>query len=145
VIPDQAIRTEIVPRVSETDGAGHINNVTSAIWFEAGRREIFRAITPELSFDRWAVALISMEIRYKRQIYLASEVSVLTWIRAIGRTSFQVNEVIIQNGSVCSVGRCTYVHIDYAADKPAPIPQDVRYRLERLLADTPDFDGEFIR
>ncbi|CAN7621522.1 acyl-CoA thioesterase [Aminobacter sp. LjRoot7] len=145
MIPNNASRTAIMPRVSETDGAGHINNVTSAIWFEAGRRDIFQAFTPDLSFDRWAVAVISMEIRYKRQIYLASEVSVLTWLRAIGRTSFHVNEVIMQDGSVCSAGRCSYVHMDYAINRPAAIPEDVRARLELVLADTPEFDKEFAR
>ena len=143
--PANATKTSITPRVSETDGAGHINNVTSAIWFEAGRRTIFQAFTPDLSFDRWAVAVISMEIRYKRQIYMSSEVTVLTWLRAIGRTSFHVNEVIMQDGSVCSVGRCSYVHMDYAISRPTPISEDVRSRLERLVADTPEFDKEFTR
>lgn len=145
MIPANATRTDITPRVSETDGAQHINNVTSAIWFEAGRREIFRAVTPELAFDRWALALISMEIRYKRQIYLATDVRVLTWLRRIGRTSFAVNEVILQDDSICSAGRCTYVHMNYLTDKPTPIPEDVRLRLQPFLADTPDFDGEFTR
>ncbi|MHA6691384.1 acyl-CoA thioesterase [Devosia sp. A449] len=145
MIPANSIRTDITPRVSETDGAGHINNVTSAIWFEAGRREIFRAITPEMSFERWALALVSMEIRYKRQIYLASDVRVLTWVRRLGRSSFQVNEVIMQDDCISSAGRCTYVHMDYAANKATPIPEEVRLRLEPFLADTPDFDGEFVR
>jgi len=30
--------TPITPRVSETDGVGHVNNVFVPIWFEAGRR-----------------------------------------------------------------------------------------------------------
>ena len=41
--------TPITPRASETDGAGHINNTVVPVWFEAGRREIFRIFTPDLT------------------------------------------------------------------------------------------------
>ena len=44
------LTTIITPRVSETDGVGHINNVFVPIWLEAGRREIFKIFSPDLSF-----------------------------------------------------------------------------------------------
>ena len=62
------IRTEIIPRVSETDGAGHINNVFVPVWFEAGRREIFRVLTPDLSFANWRAVLVNMNVDYEDQI-----------------------------------------------------------------------------
>ena len=34
--------TVITPRVSETDGMGHINNTVIPIWFEAGRKGILK-------------------------------------------------------------------------------------------------------
>lgn len=46
--------TTITPRVSETDGVGHINNTTVPVWFEAGRHEIFKLFTPDLSFSALA-------------------------------------------------------------------------------------------
>ena len=61
--------TPITPRVSETDGVGHVNNVFVPIWFEAGRREIFRILTPDLSFGRWRVALVNMNVDYLDQIF----------------------------------------------------------------------------
>ena len=51
------IVTTITPRVSETDGAGHINNTAIPVWLEAGRREIFALFTPDLGFEHWGVAL----------------------------------------------------------------------------------------
>ena len=56
------IRTAIAPRVSETDSAGHINNCFVPIWLEAGRREIFRILTPDLRFANWRVALVNTNI-----------------------------------------------------------------------------------
>ena len=56
------IETPIIPRVSETDGAGHINNTVIPIWFEGGRTEIFRLLTPDLQFRNWRVALVNMNV-----------------------------------------------------------------------------------
>ena len=72
--------TRITPRVSETDGAGHVNNVFVPVWFEAGRREIFRILTPDLTFRRWRVALVSMNVDYLDQIYFHEVALVRTWI-----------------------------------------------------------------
>ena len=56
--------TKIQPRVSETDGAGHINNTTIPIWFEAGRDEIFKLFTPDFSFKNWKLVLANMNIDF---------------------------------------------------------------------------------
>ena len=72
------IFTNIVPRVSETDGVGHINNVFVPIWFEAGRREIFRIFSPNLDFVNWKLALVKVTVEYLDQLYLAENVEVRT-------------------------------------------------------------------
>ena len=74
------IFTNIVPRVSETDGVGHINNVFVPIWFEAGRREIFRIFSPNLDFVNWKLALVKVTIEYVDQLYLAENVEIRTGI-----------------------------------------------------------------
>ena len=61
--------TIIEPRVSETDGAGHINNTTIPIWLEAGRNKIFKLFTPDLSFDNWRCIILHASVDYVRQIY----------------------------------------------------------------------------
>ena len=70
------IFTNIVPRVSETDGVGHINNVFVPIWFEAGRREIFRIFSPNLDFVNWKLALVKVTVEYVDQLYLAENVEI---------------------------------------------------------------------
>ena len=72
-------KTAIVPRVSETDGAGHINNTVVPIWFEAGRREVFRILTPDLAFKHWRIALVNMNVDYLAQIFLDKTAQVCTW------------------------------------------------------------------
>jgi acyl-CoA thioester hydrolase len=131
--PQHAIRTVIVPRVSETDGCGHINNTTMPVWFEAGRRELFRAVTPTLEFNDWRLALVSMKVEFLTQTYFAFEVNIETWIAKIGNKSFSVRETLCQNGRITAVGECTYVHFDYTANAAQPIPAAVRERLSAYV------------
>ena len=74
------IDTIITPRVSETDGVGHINNVFVPIWFEAGRRKIFSIFSPDLSFKKWKLALVNINVDYTDQLFLKDDVYIKTWI-----------------------------------------------------------------
>ena len=80
--------TPITPRVSETDGAGHINNTVIPIWLEAGRREVFRILTPDLSFGKWRVALVNMNVDYLDQTYFQQDALVKTWVERVGGKNY---------------------------------------------------------
>ena len=111
------IVTHITPRVSETDGVGHINNVFIPIWFEAGRREIFRIFSPKLDFKKWKLALVKVEVEYVDQIYLAHNVEIRTGIEKIGNSSFTIKEEIHQTGRLCSKGKSIYVNYNFEKKK----------------------------
>ncbi|AGT32192.1 thioesterase [Geobacillus genomosp. 3] len=121
--------TIITPRVSETDGVGHINNTTVPVWFEAGRHEIFKLFTPDLSFKRWRMVIIRMEVDYVNQMYYGHDVTVYTGIERIGNTSLTIYEEIHQNGVVCAKGRAVYVNFNFDTGRPEPIPDDIRAKL----------------
>lgn len=126
-------RTPIVPRVSETDGAGHINNCFVPIWLEAGRREIFRIITPDLGFTAWRVALVNTNIDYTAQLYFAHDAEVLTWVDHIGNKSFRLYEEVHQTGRLCARATATYVYFNYDTQQGEPIPDHVRAAFGRHL------------
>lgn len=119
-------RTPIVPRVSETDGAGHINNCFVPIWLEAGRREIFRILTPDLNFANWRVALVNTNIDYTAQIYFTDEAEVLTWVDHIGGKSFRLYEEVHQTGRICARGTATYVYFNYQTQQAETVPGEAR-------------------
>ena len=126
------LKTRITPRVSETDGAGHINNCFVPVWFEAGRREIFRTLTPDLDFRNWRVALVNMTVDFEAQIYLNQDVEVRTWVERLGTKSFTVAEEVWQGESRCARGTAVYVYFDYEAQSSQVIPDDVKAALRRL-------------
>ncbi len=129
-LPENAIITRITPRVSETDGCGHINNTVMPVWFEAGRLDIFRAFTPGLGFNAWRVAVVSMRVEYRAQTYLGTDVDIYTWVSKIGTKSLNVSEAAIQDGRLCAAGECIYVNFDYEKNCSFPIPDTVRERLK---------------
>ena len=121
------------PRVSETDGAGHINNTVIPVWFESGRDDIFRMFNPDLTFHDWHCVLLKMDVEYVSQLYYGKPVSVRTWINRIGTKSFEVYEEIHQENALCVKGRATYVNYYFDLKKSVPIPEDIRKQLEAHL------------
>ena len=124
------IFTKIVPRVSETDGVGHINNVFIPIWFEAGRREIFRIFSPNLDFVNWKLALVKVTVEYVDQLYLAENVEIRTGIEKIGNSSFTIKEEIYQTDRLCAKGEAIYVNYNFKEKKSETISNEIRDKLQ---------------
>lgn len=120
----------IEPRVSETDGIGHINNTTIPIWFEAARNEIFKLFTPDNSFENWKMIILNMNVDYVNQIYFGRNVEVYTWVKRIGNSSLQLYEEIHQDNRLCAIGSVTYVNFNLKTQKSEPIPEKIRRELE---------------
>ena len=123
------IETPIIPRVSETDGAGHINNTVIPIWFEGGRTEISRVLTPDLDFNNWRVALVNMNVDYLAQTYFQDPAVVRTWVDKVGTKSFTLYEELWQGARLCAKGTATYVYFNYDDQKAKPVPENVRVAL----------------
>ncbi|MGI8314574.1 acyl-CoA thioesterase [Halobacillus mangrovi] len=118
------------PRVSETDGVGHINNTTVPVWFEAARNEIFKLFTPDSSFDNWKMIILNMNVDYLGQIYFGTDVTIYTWVKRIGNSSLELYEELWQDGRLCAKGAVTYVNFNLQTQKSERIPDEVRKELE---------------
>lgn len=126
-------RTVIEPRVSETDGVGHINNTTIPIWLEAARNPLFKLFTPDDSFDQWRMVILNINVDYVSQIYFGKEVEVFTWVKKIGNSSLELYEEIHQDGNLCAKGKAVYVNFNVEKQQSEPIPNDIRKELEKHL------------
>lgn len=128
-------RSKIEPRVSETDGVGHINNTTVPIWFEAGRNQLFKLFTPDSSFENWKMIILNMSVDYVDQIYFGRDVEIKTWVKRIGNSSLELYEEIHQENRLCAKGTAVYVNFNLQAQKSEPIPAQIRQELEKHLYD----------
>ena len=126
------IYTNILPRVSETDGVGHINNVFVPIGCEAGRREIFRIFSPKLDCINWKLALVKVTVEYVDQLYLAESVEIRTGIGKIGNSSFTIKEEIHQTDRLCAKGEAIYVNYNFKEKKSEAISNEIRDKLQNI-------------
>ena len=96
------------------------------VWFEAGRREIFRILTPDLNFANWRVILVNTNIDFTDQIYFEHEAEVLTWVEHVGGKSFRLYEEVHQTGRICARGSATYVYFNYQTQQAETVPVEAR-------------------
>ncbi len=128
-------RTIIQPRVSETDGSGHINNTTIPVWLEVGRNELFKIFTPDLTFRNWRMIIVNTNIDYMAQLLYNQDAVVSTWVKKIGNSSLVLYEEIHQDNQICVKASTTYVNFNFDAQKSEPIPEPIREQLsEHLLS-----------
>jgi acyl-CoA thioester hydrolase len=126
-------QTIIEPRVSETDGVGHINNTTIPIWFEAGRNQLFKLFTPDSSFKNWKMIILKINVEYVGQSYYGKDVEIKTWVKRIGKSSLELYEEIHQEDLLCTKGTAIYVNFNLQKQKSEPIPDEIRQELEKHL------------
>lgn len=134
--------TTIQPRVSETDGVGHINNTTIPVWFESGRDGIFRLFTPDLSFPNWRLVLVNMNIDFVKECFYGRDVEVRTQVTRIGTTSFQLLDELFQDGQLCAKGVATYVNFNFEKHAAEPISGEIREQLKKHFIDTASLDHD---
>jgi len=126
-------KTTIIPRVSETDGVGHINNTTLPIWLEAGRNDLFKLFTPDLSFKNWKMIIVKTTLEFIKQISYGHGVELKTWVKRIGNTSLELYEEIWQGGKLCAKNEVIYVNFNLEQQKTEPISKEIREKLSDHL------------
>lgn len=121
------------PRVSETDGVGHINNTTLPVWFEAARNPLFALFTPDHDFAKWKMVIVKTTLEFISQIYFGQDVEIKVWIKKIGNSSLELYEELHQNGNLCARNIAVYVNYDLQAQKSEKIPEEIRDELKKHL------------
>ncbi|TMP23815.1 thioesterase [Pseudoalteromonas rubra] len=104
----------LMPRFSETDVLGHINNTVLPVWFEAARTPIFKIFTPDLNPHQWKLIVAKVEVTFKGELFYGQQVEVKTAIEKIGNSSFVILQQAWQHGECCAEGRTVMVRYDFA-------------------------------
>ena len=125
----------VEPSFGDCDGLKHINNLVIGRWFEQGRNKIFRYFTPDLNLDyeNWKLIMLRTEYDFLGQIYYDGDVEIKNGILKIGNSSFTTYHEAWQNNELKAKGTSIVVHYDFIEQKSAPIPEDIRKKLENHL------------
>lgn len=126
-------QTVLEPRVSETDGVGHINNTVLPVWFEAARNPLFSLFTPDHDFKKWKMVIVKTTLEFVKQIYFGQDVEIRIWVKRIGQSSLELYEELHQDGILCAKNNVVYVNYNLMEQKSEPIPEDIREELSMHL------------
>lgn len=124
---------ELTVRFSETDGAGHVGNTVMVVWFEEARSPLFELFKPSNDIQDWPLILASYQVDFRAQLYYGKPVTVKTWVKRLGNSSFETYQETWQDGKCCASGTTTMVHFNYKSEKAAPIPDDIRAKMVEHL------------
>jgi len=129
-------KEKIMPRFTETDALGHINNTVLPVWFEATRTPIFRFFTPDLDPKQWKLIIAKIEVEFQGELFYGQEVEIKTAIRKIGNSSFVIEQSAWQHDEQCALGKTIVVRYDFDNKKAQVLSEQEKNMLsEHLLTD----------
>ena len=124
---------KLMPRFSETDVLGHINNTALPVWFEAARVPIFKIFTPDLDPKQWKLIVAKVEVTFKGELFYGQEVEVKTAIERLGSSSFLILQQAWQHGECCAEGKTVMVRYDFANKSSQPLSEEEKQQLTAFL------------
>ncbi|MFB5660719.1 acyl-CoA thioesterase [Alteribacillus sp. HJP-4] len=123
-------------RVFETDGLGHVSNISYFIYLEEARVECFRQLGSSMEISDWPFILASTTCDYIQQAYFDETLHIKTTVTQIGNSSFELSHEISSERGLIAKAKAVIVHFNFENEKSEKIPHDMRKKLEDMKEDT---------
>jgi len=120
--------TKIYPNAGDVNSAGHVGFSVLPLWFEKGFEGIYKIVNTGKN-KQGAVIVARLEVNYLAEVYAQDVVTIKTGVARLGKSSFTLEQQLIQNEKTAAVSQVTMVNFDYSLKKSNPIPDDVRMAL----------------
>ncbi len=120
----------------DQDALGHVNNVVFFRWFESARVALLKQLGIRTrQQDRLGTILAATDCSYRLPLTYPDTVLVAAGVLRLGRTSIRMAQQVVSvtAAEVAATGTATVVVFDYVEQRPAPIPEELRAQLERLM------------
>jgi acyl-CoA thioester hydrolase len=122
-------------RWSDVDVYGHVNNVKYVEYFQEARiAMVSGAIGVPEAGDLRGFVVARMDVDYRRPLEFRTDpVWVRTWLTRIGRSSYELQAAVCDEGTVFATSRAIVVAFDPAAGRSRPFSNGERDALEARL------------
>lgn len=122
-------------RFGDLDAMRHLNNVVYLRYFETARIAFIRELVPGHSpaapeAEPWGLIFAECHINYRSPVYFDEEVEIACSVGEVRRSAFQVLFRMTVDERLAAEGYGWLVGFDYAAEKSAPLPENLRKTLE---------------
>lgn len=139
--PAFAFTHRIEVRFRDCDALRHVNNAVYFTYFEQARLVMGETLGLRRVLDDAGLGLILAHAScdYKAQLVFGEQIDVRVAVDTIGRSSFayQMEARRVRDGALAALSRSVQVVFDYAAQRPALIPDTLREKLEALVSGSP--------
>lgn len=115
---------EIATRFGDLDTIGHVNNVAIASLFEEARFRFDQAHDCKPAVDGVKPAIVSLTLEFMRETFHPAPLQVSCGIAAIGRSSWQIHQLAMQQGQAVAISTATMVA--FTDGRSLPIPESWR-------------------
>jgi acyl-CoA thioester hydrolase len=126
----------------DQDAFGHVNNTVYLRWFETVRIVYGDKVGLAMNRDGAKIApiLAAITCNYRKQIKFPDTIHVGARITKFGRTSLIMEYAVFSDAhqAIAADGDSTLVVFDYTANRPRPIPAELRKAVEQLEGKTFD-------
>jgi acyl-CoA thioester hydrolase len=122
-------------RFRDCDPMGHVNNAVYLTYLEQARFAHWKSLwgmgTPQMPPGMPGVILARVECDYKRPAKYGDVLEVRLRVVELGRSSFHYEyEIVDEDGRVVVSAKTVQVMYDYTAERPVPIPDEIRALLK---------------
>lgn len=118
-------------RFSETDMNGHVNNVSSFIYFEEARIEFMKSVGLVSEADESHMPVVAdMQCDYHMQMYFDDVLSLYVKANHVGNTSVDIHYMALNQASKLTLtGRGRLVQLDTNTGNPVPLTMLMKEKL----------------
>jgi acyl-CoA thioester hydrolase len=116
-------------RFRDLDALGHVNNAVYLTYLEVARAAYFSRLEPNW-VGKGHFILARAEVDFLRPILLQDPVEVGVRVVRLGRSSFDMEYLLLAAGEEAARGKTVQVWLE--GGRPAPLPQEVRARIAEL-------------
>lgn len=109
----------------DMDALGHVNNGRYFDYFQQARIDWLGTLDLHLSGDSGPV-LIKMSATFIKPIVYPATLTIQSSVHSLGRSSFIMEHVLLQNDTLMTQGESKIVWVDYKSNQSIPVPEGVR-------------------
>jgi len=123
------VSVPIQVRFRDLDALGHVNNAVYLTYFEVARAAYFQRLERDW-VEKGRFILARAEVDFLKPILLEDPVEVGVRVVRIGRSSFDMEYLLLARGEEAARGKTVQVWLE--GGRPAPLPKAIRERIEAL-------------